>query len=302
MANTFPDLRGIITVLNTPFTTSGAVDHAAYGRHIAYAMDAGVSGFLAPAMAGEVDTLTDEERLGLANTMVTAAQGRVPVIGCATATTADARIRLAAELIALGCDGVLVSIPYTTEAEYARQVHAVAQIQPPFLMLQDWDAQGEGVPVPVIARLFDEVDAFQCIKVEVHNAGRKYTAIQQATDGNLQVSGGWAVTHMLEGLDRGVHAFMPTGLHRIYVEIFRQYQSGNRDTAKELFYRLLPVLVFTNQSLEMSIHFFKRLLFEQGIYQTPHLRSPELIPDDHEHRIMDELIHYAMALENKMKS
>ena len=65
---------------------------------------------------------------------------------------------------------------------------------------------------------------------------------------------------LIEALDRKVDAFMPTGLHRAYVTIFKRYASGDRDGAMALFHRLLPILAFSNQHLEHSIHFFKRLL------------------------------------------
>ena len=46
-----------------------------------------------------------------------------------------------------GCDGVLVSIPCQNDDQYRAAVREVAATAPPFLMLQDWDPQGYGVPV-----------------------------------------------------------------------------------------------------------------------------------------------------------
>ena len=78
-------------------------------------------------------------------------------------------------------------------------------------------------------------------------AGVKYSEVLQATGGSLHVSGGWAVMQMIEALDRGVHALMPMGMHELYVHIDRQH-------------------------LDISIRFFKRLLWRQGIYARP--RAP----------------------------
>ncbi|HDP35258.1 MAG TPA: hypothetical protein ENN29_09140, partial [Candidatus Hydrogenedentes bacterium] len=83
-ANPRLDMKGIITVLNTPFAASGQIDHDAYAQHIEYALAAGVNGFLAPAMAGEAGKLTREERIELIRTLLAVVRGRVPVIGCAT--------------------------------------------------------------------------------------------------------------------------------------------------------------------------------------------------------------------------
>ena len=99
---------------------------------------------------------------------------------------------------------MLVSIPYTDTATYRAEVEAVAALEPPFLMLQDWDASGYGVPVAEIVQLFEEIEVFRCLKVEVVPAGVKYSEVLAATEGRLHVSGGWAVSQMIEGLDRGV--------------------------------------------------------------------------------------------------
>jgi 4-hydroxy-tetrahydrodipicolinate synthase len=81
---------------------------------------------------------------------------------------------------------------------------------------------------------------------------------------------------MIEALDRGVHGFMPTAMHEIYTRIYSLYTQGDRPAAQALFERLLPVLAFSNQHLDISIHFFKRLLHAEGIYTTPRTRSPIL--------------------------
>jgi dihydrodipicolinate synthase/N-acetylneuraminate lyase len=105
---------------------------------------------------------------------------------------------------------------------------------------------------------------------------------------------------MLEALDRGVHAFMPTALHAIYVRIYRLYKAGDREGARDLFERVLPVLAFANQHLDISIHFFKRLLHAQGIYATPAVRRPILPFDDAHVRVAQELIARACALEAEL--
>ncbi len=295
-------LRGIVTVLNTPFTETGEeIDYRALVRHIDYALAAGVSGFLAPAMAGEATCLTSAERLELTRVMVEAVQGRAMVIGCATSDAPGESVILAERLTQLGCDGVLIAIPFSDEKQLFVRMGEIARTTPGFIMLQDWDPVGHGIPVPVIKRLFDAMPLFKCVKIEVAEAGPKYSEVLAATGGLLHVSGGWAVTQMMEGLDRGVHAFMPTAMHHTYVAICRQYSAGNREDARKLFYRLLPVLTFANQSLDTSIHFFKRLLYRQGIYTNPAVRAPERPLDNYQSAIADELVMYAVELEYELR-
>ena len=290
-------LRGIVTVLNTPFTAANEVDAAALRRHVRVALAAGVAGFLIPGMASEVDKLASGERELLVDTVLDEARGRATVIGGASAPSAIERIRLARKLVDAGCDGVLVSIPYENDEQYSRAVHEVAEAASPFLMLQDWDARGYGVPVTTLVRLFETVEVVRAVKVEVAPAGRKYSELLAATEGRLHVSGGWAVMQMIEALDRGVHAFMPTALHAVYVRIYQLHTTGQRQAARELFDQVLPILAFSNLHLDISVHFFKRLLFAQGLYPTPNVRPPMLSFDKVHARMADELIARALALE-----
>lgn len=298
--NPTTDLRGIITVLNTPFNTDNTLDLSGLARNVENAIQAGVAGFLVPAMASEVGALSEDERCAVVRCTIETARGRVPVIGGASAPDQAARMKAAARLRDLGCAGVLVSMAYTDDATYTRDVEALATLDPGFLMLQDWDASGYGLPVPLILRLFETVPAFKCLKVEVVPAGPKYTEVLQATGGELHVSGGWAVGQIIEGLDRGVHAFMPTGMHPIYTAIYQRYTRGERESARTLFEELLPVLAFSNQHLDISIYFFKRLLHAQGIYATDQVRSPTVTFDTIHQKIADDLIKRVIALEARI--
>jgi len=290
------ELRGIITVLNTPFSDDDAVDLSSLRRNVRYALEARVAGFLVPAMASEVNKLSASERRRIVEAVLAENSGQATVIGGASAGTAEERKANAAVLIELGCEGVLASIPFQDEVQYERDVRELDALGPGFLMLQDWDFRGYGLPIPLIARLFEEVESFRCLKVEVVPAGVKYSEVLEATEERLHVSGGWAVMQIIEALDRGVHAFMPTGMHELYTRIHNLYRSRRRAQARALFEQLLPVLAFANQHLDISVHFFKRLLHKQGIYATSRVREP-ILPFDPIHvRLADQLIERTIDL------
>ena len=282
-------LRGIVTVLNTPFTADDEIDLAALKKHVNYAIKAGVAGILVPAMAYEVYKLSRAERKLMVEAVLDATAGRVPVIGGAGEMDADRRRLIVQDLLDIGCKNVLLQIPYQTDLTFRRELKAIAGMDVDMIMLQDWDASGYGLPVELICELFEQVDTFRCLKIEAAPAGVKYSQVLRATNGRLHVSGGWAVMQMIEALDRGVHAFMPTAMHELYVAIYKNYQSGKRQKAQEIFEKLLPVLAFSNQHLDISIHFFKRLLFRQGIYATPRVRMPILPFDEVHARLADEV-------------
>lgn len=299
MKQLFP-LHGIVTVLNTPFKTDETIDLAALKRNVDYALESGVAGFLVPAMASEVYKLSEKERIEMVATVLDEVNGKVPVIAGVGETDLVKSKRLISEYIRLGCKNVLFQIPFQNENQFKNHFSELAATGPEMIMLQDWDASGYGLPDHLILELFETVEAFRCLKVETVPAGVKYSRILELTNGELNVSGGWAVSQMIEGLKRGVHAFMPTGMHRIYCEIYRLWKAGKTQEAEHLFGEILPVLAFSNQHLDISIHFFKRLLFKQGIYPTDLVRDP-ILPFDKIHaEIADKLINKIITIENEI--
>lgn len=292
----------IITVLNTPFTADDFIDLPGLRRNVRDAIAAGVSGFLVPAMASEVDYLTSDEKREIVELVVKESDGRALVIGGASSQSQETRLRLTSEFTSLGCDGILVQMDAQTDPNtMLRHLSELAARDPGFLMLQDWDAKGPGISVPVLQRLFEQIPRLEWLKIEVNDAGPKYSQVLACTGGKLRVAGGWAVTEMIDGMTRGVHAFMPTAMHRVYVEICRRYAAGENAAAQELFARIESVLEFSNQSLEVSIHFFKRMLFVQGVYETPNVRIQSDPLSEAQLQQADELIASVTALEAELQ-
>jgi 4-hydroxy-tetrahydrodipicolinate synthase len=294
-------LKGIVTVLNTPFTQDGQLDIESLRKNTRLALKAGVHGFLVPAMASEVYKLSIPERLKMVETVLEEAGDKVPVFAGAGETELAKSKIIISEYLEIGCRQVLLQIPYKEEMQFRDHFMELADLGADTIMLQDWDSNGYGLPDELICDLFENIPAFRCLKVETVPAGVKYSRILRLTNGRLNVSGGWAVMQMIEGMKRGVHAFMPTGMHFIYTEIYNHYASGNLQEAEKLFKELLPVLAFSNQHLDISIHFFKRLLYSQGIYQTSYVRSPALEFDAVHESVSAKHISRVMQMEEEIK-
>jgi 4-hydroxy-tetrahydrodipicolinate synthase len=301
MKQLFP-LKGIVTVLNTPFTNGDAIDYDALKINVNQALEAGVAGFLVPAMASEVYKLSEIERLKMVETVLEAVGGQVHVIAGAGETDLLKSKKILRSYLDLGCENVLFQIPFKNEVQFRTHFMELAELNPEMIMLQDWDATGYGLADELICDLFENVPAFRCLKIETVPAGIKYSRILELTEGKLNISGGWAVSQMTEGLRRGVHAFMPTGMHYIYTSIYKLYKDGHKEKSEEMFRKILPVLAFSNQHLDISIHFFKRLLFRQGIYPTPNVREPILPFDKLHQEIADSHIELIVQLEEALKS
>ena len=294
-------LFGIVTVLNTPFKTDNSVDLWALKLNVREAITAGVSGFLVPAMASEVSKLSESERIQMVESVLQEVNGQVPVIAGAGEPDLIKSKKLLRSYAELGCRKLLFQIPYQNDEQFKSHFMQLADIDLEMIMLQDWNATGDGLSDELILSLFEEVPAFRCLKVETVPAGVKYSRILNLTQGRLNISGGWAVTQMIEGLKRGVHAFMPTGMHWIYAKIYKLWTEGKETEATDLFRKILPVLAFSNQHLDISIHFFKRLLHQQQIYPTDQVREP-ILPFDQIHKeLADSLIKIIINLEQEIK-
>lgn len=302
MKELFP-LFGVVAIPQTPFTESGAVDFDSLERSLDDRIAAGVGGILGPVVASEVGQLSEAERRDYVRLVLERVPPDVPVVvGCSAPAMRD--IQAMAEFASeLGAAGILVQVPFEImrdEPAVLRFFRQVCEVQIPMLMIQDLEWGAPGLPIGSIVRLFEELPAFRCIKIETVPAGPKYSAVLEATGGRLNVSGGWAMPQLIEALDRGVHAIMPGGLHWPIAQIVRMHAAGNRDGARALFDRLLPALVWQNQHIDISNQFLKLLAVRQGIYTTATLRNPGTPFDRYHSRIAAELLEETMTLHEEV--
>lgn len=268
-------MRGIVPSLNTPFDGCGKVDGEALGALVEETISAGCQGILAVAVAGEQTSLSYAEKDRIARIIAERVGGRIPVVISVTADCVVESRRLSAMARSAGATGVCCQVPRSLSGRPLTDFfRSITDNGPDLLMIQDLDWSGGGLDVSEIIRLFDELASFRCLKIETVPAGPKYSAVLKQTEGKLHVSGGWAVNQLIDALDRGVHAFMPTAMDRIYVAIYLAYHSGKRDAARALFENLLPVLAFSNQHVDVSIRFFKMLRYAEGFFSSDFCRPP----------------------------
>jgi dihydrodipicolinate synthase/N-acetylneuraminate lyase len=288
-------LRGVVVSLNTPFDERDRVDFCSIERCVDFHVREGAVGFIAGAQASEVYTLKTAERLEILWCVRTASRGRAELFASATSRENGQRKLVAEEAARMGCDGVLVEVPEESKDDGTKILEffkEFARIGMNTLMIQDLSWHGTGMPVPLIARLFEEIQPFRCLKVETVPACPKYTAVLEATEGRLHVSGGWASLQILEALDRRVDVIMPTGMTSQFRRIFEAYAQGYRDEARNLYHKLLPVLAFTQQHLDISIQFYKRFFCHRGIFSTTNVRAPRILYDSVHEQFAKELIEY----------
>ena len=103
---------GCGTALVTPFTRTGSLDEAAVRRLAVRQIDAGIHFLVPVGTTGESPTLTPAERVRIVELLVDEVRGRLPILAGAGGDDTKEEIQAAAEMKAVGADGLLSVTPY----------------------------------------------------------------------------------------------------------------------------------------------------------------------------------------------
>jgi dihydrodipicolinate synthase/N-acetylneuraminate lyase len=296
-------LQGIVPIILTPFDDALRIDWRSLERYLESALADGIAGCIVPAVASEVDRLTVSERQDLIRAVASVAASRIAVFAGASSDDLDETLEVVETARAARCAGVLCRVPdRLRDDERAIMDHfsRIADGGAPLIMLQDLSFDGPGLRPEFLAELFGAIPAIRSMKIETVAPGPKYTRLRQLTGGRLHLCCGWALTQMIEALDRGVDAFTPTAIHLPFVRVHQLYREGRRDEAMQLFHRALPALAWSHQHFDISLQFLKRYSHRKGLLSTYNVRPPRLSYDVFHERIGDELIDDLLLLEARV--
>ena len=268
-------MRGIIPSLHTPFCRDNKVDILSLQKLIDHTIVSGCAGMLVGAVAGENASLSLDEKEIIINACVQHNNNRLPLIVSCSANNQYDRITLSRAAKAAGADWILCQTPNNLNGnELTECFNEIADAGPSNLMIQDLSWTDNGMNDEDILLLFENIKKFKGLKIEVLNSGPKYSRILKATDHKLHLSGGWAIMGMIEALNRGVHAFIPSTMEVIYNQIYNLFIEKKINKARDLFSTILPVLSFTHQHIDIAIKFSKMLRVREEIFTTELCRSP----------------------------
>ena len=106
------NFRGTFTVTITPCTAEGAVDLAALADFTEWQIRQGIHGLIPLGSTGEFLSLSEEERMGVAQTVIATAAGRVPVLLGTGAEDTREVVRRSRDAERVGADGVMIIPPF----------------------------------------------------------------------------------------------------------------------------------------------------------------------------------------------
>lgn len=283
------DLRGIAPVVPTPFEQSGAgVDHPGLDNLSDLMAESAVDALVTLGVASESRALTERERSAVVETVVSSANVRKPVIAGVDGYT-QAAIGQARTYRSLGAAAIMLRTPPgCAGAALVEHVGAVAAAAELPIMLQNAPREtGVDVSPHDLEKLCLKVPAVFSIKEESAAVGPRTSQLAAA---GLRVFTGNGGINYPEFVDRGAVGCVPgLDLAAAWLQIDRLLREGSREAGLAEYEKVLPLLTFGMQSLDLYMHCQKRYFVRLGVIGSAHVRGPARSFDEVSRQTADRL-------------
>ena len=282
-------IDGVVPIVPTPFSSSGAPDWSALKNLLDFAVEAGVCAVCLPAYASEFYKLTDAERRDAAIQAVSLSDGRIPVVAQVNHFSTAYVAETARELERTGAAAISVAVPRLfnlPERDLLRYFDRILKRLEIPLLIQDFNPGGATVSVEFLQQLRRQHEHFRYLKLEEPLMSDRVRAIIDGTSGELGVLEGWGGVYILELIPAGIVGVMPgLAVADILQLIWKLARRGDPDAAYSAFIGILPQITYSLQSLEFFHHTEKSLLTARGLLAAPLVREATLTvaPDDQAH-------------------
>jgi 4-hydroxy-tetrahydrodipicolinate synthase len=290
-------LKGVYTVLPTPFDERGAVDTESLARAIDLFVEDGVSGFTALGVTSETARLSDAERELVLDATMRHVDGRVPVIVGATASGLDTCLGYCDQAARAGASGVMVSpprMPKLNSSYIHRHFAAIAERYDFGIVIQDYPPiSGYHMEAQLLVELCRGIPTARTIKLEDPPTPYKTARIRELEDGlGIDIFGGLGGGYLIEELIAGATGAM-TGFAypRILVEVVSKWNEGKKDEAADYFYRHVALMRFEFQEgIGMAIR--KEMLKRRGALKHSAIRAPGAALDASTRESLDRILEW----------
>lgn len=294
---------GVFSVLPTPFTEGGDVDHDSIRRIVDQAIAAGVDGVTVLGVTSEVARLDERERREVLQTIaaqIRANARRILLVAGATADGLRTCITYTREAKDMGADAVMISpprLPKLNSESVVRHFTDVAAAVDIPIVVQDYPPiSGFAMEPPLLVRIAREIPQARTIKLEDPPTPLKTSRILALAQGlEIDIFGGLGGVFLLEELMAGTAGAM-TGFAypEALVQIVSLYKSGRVDEAADVFYDFVPLMRFEFQEgVGMAIR--KEVLRRRGVMTHPGVRPPGATLDSGTAAALDRLLSWTRA-------
>ncbi len=238
--------RGTAVALVTPFDTDGSIDLDAFELHVEGQIAAGVDVLVPCGTTGESATTTASEQRELIAETVRIADGRVPVMGGAGSNSTEEAVKRARGAQNAGADAILSISPYynkPTAAGLVAHYRAIADsVDLPVFVYNVPGRTGSNIDADTLLRLF-EIDGIVGVKEASGDLEQVMEILERRPDGVLMLSGEDSLTLAILALGGdGVVSVVANEAPKRMSEMVHAALGGRLETARELHYRLLPLM------------------------------------------------------------
>jgi len=237
--------KGSLVAIITPFR-NGKLDEKTFKDLIEFQIKNGTSGIVPCGTTGESATLSLEEHERVVELTVQTAAGRVPVIaGAGSNNTAEA-VRLSKYARSAGADAVLLITPYynkPTQQGIYFHVKAVAEEAGiPIVLYNIASRTGVNIEPHTVARIA-QIKNVVAIKEASGNIAQMAEIKRLCGDRLALISGDDALTFPVLSIGgTGVISVVANIVPAETAEMIKQYEAGNIEASREIYYRLLPLI------------------------------------------------------------
>jgi len=240
-------MRGCATALVTPFTDDGAIDEAALTRLIEYQLAGGVKLLVPCGTTGESATMTEAEDQQVIKHTIELARGRAHVIAGTGSNSTAAAIENSKIAKDLGADAILVVAPYynkPTQPGLYAHFRAIAEaVDVPMVIYNVPGRTSCNIAAATTLRLARDCENIVAVKEASGNFSQIMEILRDRPDGFRVLSGDDAITFPMIALGGdGLISVAANEAPELMARMVDLALSGKWDEARELHYRLLPLM------------------------------------------------------------
>jgi dihydrodipicolinate synthase/N-acetylneuraminate lyase len=305
MRMTGSDPLGAVPVVPIPFTPQEHIDEDALRAFVEHAVRSRLRALCLPAYGSEYYKLSEAERGRVVKIAVDQARQRILVIAQGNHGSARVAAEIARANAAEGAGMISIAIPRQfplPDPDLLDYLAAVMDaVDLPFLV-QDFNPGGPTVQPKFVAELRRRCSNLRYLKLEEPAMAAKVRAIQQATDGQVEILEGWGGLYVLELTPAGIAGLMPgLALADILDRVFHLRRAGDAARSFAIFEKILPQILFSLQNMEIYLYCEKRLLRARGLLDNERRRAPAFTLDPDSVRYVDELNDHILETLTELK-
>jgi 4-hydroxy-tetrahydrodipicolinate synthase len=285
--------KGIYNILATPFDEERQVDFESLDSLVEFQIKAGANGITILGVFGEVQRLSEVERTKITKAVLKKVDHRIPVLSGTGAAGTDLAILYSKEAQELGVDGLMIAPPrlvkQNDDAIFSYYSEISRHVDLPIVIQDEPLTYGVNLSPELIARLAT-IKNVSYIKLEDPPTPYKISGIKSLIGEKLGIFGGLGGMYAYEELSRGARGIM-TGFAfpEILCSIYRNFVDGEKDKARELFYKTLPLIRYEAQP-QLGLALRKEILRMRGAIRYSVTRPPATKLDSESLRELQEVI------------